>query len=217
MSNKKYSLRSYQYVRPIQSIHSIHPMIILGIIFLGFIIWQILPVSYSLISFVFNIFAIGFFFKWGPIGFMRGLHLFLLSLFMVLPLFVMNFFYTETIHWWVSPVGILLMTMLSLMGATIFNFPRLISFFMINKIITPTLGHTLIIAYNALIPLQHQWMNLQFMARLRGMRGFKRIWLIFPLFVFSVRHAERGSLSLVARGINNNKRFYFRNEYKLFK
>jgi energy-coupling factor transporter transmembrane protein EcfT len=71
------------------------------------------------------------------------------------------------------------------------------------------MGYPLLIAMNSILLFKEEFDRIKLSAKFRGLGLKDRLFALFPLLVFAIRHSQRGSLSLVTRGLNPNKSFYF--------
>ena len=77
------------------------------------------------------------------------------------------------------------------------------------------LGYPLLLAFNSVSLLRAEYQKIQINAKFRNISLVERWNTLFPLLVFAIRHADRGAMSLITRGLNENKSYYF--EVKLMK
>jgi len=89
------------------------------------------------------------------------------------------------------------------------KFEKLMLYFMQNKWISATIGYPILLALNSMSLIKSEFGKIKINAKMRGLRFFQRINMLFPLLVFAVRHADRGALSLITRGLNEDKLYYF--------
>ncbi len=98
---------------------------------------------------------------------------------------------------------------LSLLSMRQFDYCHLIYFLMRRRILSPTFGHTLILSFNSLSQIANEWDEIRLVARNRAIKIHQYPTLIFPLMVSAIRYAQRGSLALICRGINDDKSYYY--------
>lgn len=88
-------------------------------------------------------------------------------------------------------------------------YTKVILHLIIHKGLKVVMGYPLLIALNSILLFKEEFNRIKLSARFRGLGWWDRIFVLFPLLVFAIRHSQRGSLSLVTRGLNPNKSFYF--------
>jgi len=88
-------------------------------------------------------------------------------------------------------------------------YTKVILYLIIHKGLKVVMGYPLLIALNSILLFKEEFDRIRLSARFRGLGWWDRIFVLFPLLVFAIRHSQRGSLSLVTRGLNPNKSFYF--------
>ena len=89
------------------------------------------------------------------------------------------------------------------------KFEKLMLYFMQNKWISATIGYPILLALNSMSLIKSEFGKIKINAKMRGVSFFQRTNMLFPLLVFAVRHADRGALSLITRGLNEDKLYYF--------
>jgi hypothetical protein len=62
---------------------------------------------------------------------------------------------------------------------------------------------------NSIALFKDEFDRIKVNARLRDLPLKDRLSIFFPLLVFAIRHSQRGALSLVTRGLSDQKSFYF--------
>lgn len=107
------------------------------------------------------------------------------------------------------------LSIISLSSIMAINFEKIMIYFMSNKIINVNLGYPLLLAFNSISLIKSEFEKIRINARFRRLSIAKQINIFFPLLVYSIRHADRGALSLITRGLNENKTFYFSTELRL--
>ena len=88
-------------------------------------------------------------------------------------------------------------------------YTKVILFLIIRKGVKVFIGYVVFIAMNSILLFKDEFERIRLSARFRGLSQWDRLFALFPLLVFAIRHSQRGSLSLVTRGLNPNKNFYF--------
>ncbi len=71
------------------------------------------------------------------------------------------------------------------------------------------IGYACLCGLGSLSLLQAESKRITLNAKLRGIKWHQRILVWIPLLIFSLRHAQRGAMSLRARGLYENKSFYY--------
>ena len=99
-----------------------------------------------------------------------------------------------------------LVSMSSTLGIT---YTKVILHLIIHKGLKVVMGYPLLIALNSILLFKEEFARIRISAKFRGLGWWDRLFVLFPLLVFAIRHSQRGSLSLVTRGLNPNKSFYF--------
>jgi hypothetical protein len=94
------------------------------------------------------------------------------------------------------------------------NFEKIIIQSMQRKWLRPNLGYPLLLAFNSIASIKSEFQKIKINAAFRNISYFKQFNILFSLLVFSIRHAERGAMSLLTRGISENKHFYFNTSMK---
>lgn len=98
-------------------------------------------------------------------------------------------------------------SLLSLCCARCFDFSQFLYFLMSRGLLSATLGHTFLLAFNSFARVAQEWSLLRLIGRNRGRT--QPAGLMFPFMVFTIRNAERGALGLQSRGISDGKTFCF--------
>ena len=88
-------------------------------------------------------------------------------------------------------------------------YTKVILHLIIHKGLKVVMGYPLLIALNSILLFKDEFDRIRLSAKFRGLGWWDRLFVLFPLLVFAIRHSQRGSLSLVTRGLNPNKSFYF--------
>lgn len=102
-----------------------------------------------------------------------------------------------------------LLTLVSMSSTYIIQYTKVILYLIIHKGLKVFMGYPLLIALNSILLFKEEFDRIRLSARFRGLGWWDRLFVLFPLLVFAIRHSQRGSLSLVTRGLNPNKSFYF--------
>lgn len=102
-----------------------------------------------------------------------------------------------------------LLTLVSMSSTYAITYTKVILYLIIHKGLKVIMGYPLLIALNSILLFKDEFERIRLSAKFRGLGWWDRLFVIFPLLVFAIRHSQRGSLSLVTRGLNPNKSFYF--------
>lgn len=102
-----------------------------------------------------------------------------------------------------------MLSLVSMSSTYAIIYTKVILHLIIHKGLKVVMGYPLLIALNSIILFKEEFERIRLSAKFRGLGWWDRIFTIFPLLVFAIRHSQRGSLSLVTRGLNPNKSFYF--------
>lgn len=102
-----------------------------------------------------------------------------------------------------------LLSLVSMSSTYAIIYTKVILYLIIHKGLKVFMGYPLLIALNSILLFKDEFDRIRLSARFRGLGWWDRIFVLFPLLVFAIRHSQRGSLSLVTRGLNPNKSFYF--------
>lgn len=104
---------------------------------------------------------------------------------------------------------LILLSSISMGMIYVVNFEKVIIFFMRHKILSAKWGYSLLLAFNSIGSMNAEIEKIQINAQFRNIPFLERMNLIFPLLVYAIRHADRGSMALVTRGLSEDKDFYF--------
>ena len=102
-----------------------------------------------------------------------------------------------------------LLMLASMASGRIINYTKVVLFLVIHKGLKVLWGYPIMIALNSILLFKEEYEKIKLNGKLRGLSFFEKIGMLFPLLVFAIRHSQRGSLSLVTRGLNPSKSFYF--------
>ncbi|MBC7712161.1 MAG: hypothetical protein H7177_02415 [Rhizobacter sp.] len=102
-----------------------------------------------------------------------------------------------------------LLSLVSMSSTYAIAYTKVILYLIIHKGLKVFMGYPLLIALNSILLFKEEFDRIRLSARFRGLGWWDRLFTLFPLLVFAIRHSQRGSLSLVTRGLNPNKSFYF--------
>ncbi len=104
---------------------------------------------------------------------------------------------------------VLFVSFFSLTSFLVMDFEKMFVHFMSQKILSVRWGYPILIGMNSINLLKSEFERIKINARMRGLKKREFPRLFFTLLVFAIKHSERGSLSLITRGINEKKLFYF--------
>jgi energy-coupling factor transporter transmembrane protein EcfT len=104
---------------------------------------------------------------------------------------------------------IFLLSLVSMASSYAIFYTKVILYLIIHKGLKVFWGYPILIALNSIFLFKEEFDRIRLSARFRELGWWDRLFMIFPLLVFAIRHSQRGSLSLVTRGLNPSKSFYF--------
>jgi energy-coupling factor transporter transmembrane protein EcfT len=102
-----------------------------------------------------------------------------------------------------------MLSLVSMSSTYAIIYTKVILYLIIHKGLKVVMGYPLLIALNSILLFKEEFDRIRLSAKFRGLGWWDRLFVLFPLLVFAIRHSQRGSLSLVTRGLNPNKSFYF--------
>lgn len=102
-----------------------------------------------------------------------------------------------------------MLSLVSMCSTFAIIYTKVILYLIIHKGLKVIMGYPLLIALNSILLFKEEFDRIRLSARFRGLGWWDRLFILFPLLVFAIRHSQRGALSLVTRGLNPNKSFYF--------
>lgn len=108
-----------------------------------------------------------------------------------------------------------MLSLVSMSSTFAITYTKMILYLVIHKGLKVFMGYPLLIALNSILMFKEEFDRIRLSAKFRGLGWWDRLFVLFPLLVFAIRHSQRGSLSLVTRGLNPNKSFYFGYELSL--
>ena len=107
-----------------------------------------------------------------------------------------------------------LLTSLSVTSLQGLSYTEIMLYLSSNRKVPVTMAYPILMALHSIHLLKNEFMRIKLSVRMRGLSKGREFFILFPLLVFAIRHAERGSLSLVTRGINPHKSYYFNYDVK---
>jgi len=102
-----------------------------------------------------------------------------------------------------------LLSLISLSCGKILDLNQLVLYLMQVHHLSVKIGYSLIISLNSIGQLKKEFTRIMINLKLKGIPFRKRIYFMVPLIVFAFRYSERASLSLVTRGVNAEKTFFY--------
>ncbi len=102
-----------------------------------------------------------------------------------------------------------LLTSLSVSSLQGLSYTKIMLYLSSSKLMSVQMAYPILMALHSIELLKEEFMRIRLSLKMRGLSRWRQIFILFPLLVFAIRHAERGSLSLVTRGINPDKKYYF--------
>lgn len=106
-------------------------------------------------------------------------------------------------------VRLLFISLLSMSSTIAIDYTKVILYLISKKGLNVFWGYPLLLALNSIALFKKEFERIKINARLRNLPYKDKFSLFFPMLVFSIRHSQRGAMSLVTRGLSNNKNFYF--------
>lgn len=104
---------------------------------------------------------------------------------------------------------VFLVSLLSMSSGVVIDYTKVVSYLMVHKGLKLFLGYPLLLAMNSIALFKDEYERIRLNVKLRELPFFDRLNIFFPLLVFAIRHSQRGALTLVSRGLNDKKTFYF--------
>ncbi len=106
-------------------------------------------------------------------------------------------------------IRLFFVSLLSMSSAAVINYTKVILYLIVHKGLKLFWGYPILLALNSIALFKEEYDRIKINARLRDLPFKDQFMLFFPLLVFAIRHSQRGALSLVTRGLNQQKTFYF--------
>lgn len=120
-----------------------------------------------------------------------------------------TFYKAALINGLINFARLFILSLVSMCSTFAIIYTKVILYLIIHKGLKVIMGYPLLIALNSILLFKEEFDRIRLSARFRGLGWWDRLFVLFPLLVFAIRHSQRGSLSLVTRGLNPNKSFYF--------
>lgn len=102
-----------------------------------------------------------------------------------------------------------LVSLLSMSSSVVIDYTKVILHLIVHKGLKLFWGYPILLALNSIVLFKEEFNRIRINAKLRELPLRERLTIFFPLLVFAIRHSQRGALSLVTRGLNEKKSFYF--------
>lgn len=100
-------------------------------------------------------------------------------------------------------------TVVSMSSSAVIDYTKVILHLIVHKGLKLFWGYPVLLALNSIALFKTEFERIKINAHLRDLPLKDKIFIFFPLLVFAIRHSQRGALSLVTRGLNHQKSFYF--------
>lgn len=100
-------------------------------------------------------------------------------------------------------------SLLSMSSAVVIDYSKVILHLTVSKRLKKKWAYPLLLAINSIALFKDEFDRIKINARLRELPMKDKLSPLFPLLVFAIRHSQRGAMSLVTRGLNEEKSFYF--------
>jgi hypothetical protein len=104
---------------------------------------------------------------------------------------------------------VFLVSLISMSGSLVINYTKVVLHLIVHKGLKLFWGYPILLALNSIILFKEEFERIRINAKLRDLPFRDQLSVFFPLLVFAIRHSQRGALSLVTRGLNHQKSFYF--------
>lgn len=129
-------------------------------------------------------------------------------------IFKFVFYETSLAKAFATMMKLFFVSFVSIASASAIDYTKVILHLIVHRGLKLTWGYPLLLAMNSIALFKDEYDRIKLNAQLRDLPFKDRVFLFFPLLVFAIRHSQRGALSLVTRGLNDKKTFYFK--YDLF-
>lgn len=101
------------------------------------------------------------------------------------------------------------MTWVALLSSKMVNVRDVISCLLQRGWLSMQIAYAMMVGIGSIDLMRDETRRISLNAKLRGLTWRQRFLQWIPLLVFALRHAQRGAMSLRARGLNQNKSFYY--------
>jgi hypothetical protein len=106
-------------------------------------------------------------------------------------------------------IRLFLASFLSMSSGAVIDYTKVVLHLIVHKGLKLFWGYPILLAMNSIALFKEEFERIRINAKLRELPWQDQLSLFFPLLVFAIRHSQRGALSLVTRGLNHQKSFYF--------
>ncbi len=121
----------------------------------------------------------------------------------------MSFYKSSVDKAFMTMLKLLMVSFVSICSSSAIDYTKVILHLIVHKGLKLIWGYPFLLAMNSITLLRDEYERIKLNAHLRQLPLKDKIFLFFPLLVFAIRHSQRGALSLVTRGLNDKKTFYF--------
>lgn len=121
----------------------------------------------------------------------------------------MTFYKSSVDKAFMTMMKLFMVSFLSICSSSAIDYTKVILHLIVHKGLKLIWGYPFLLAINSITLLRDEYERIRLNAHLRQLPFKDKIFLFFPLLVFAIRHSQRGALSLVTRGLNDQKTFYF--------
>lgn len=101
------------------------------------------------------------------------------------------------------------MTWVALLSSKMTNPRDVITYALQRGWLSVTIAYATLVGLGSIELMQNESSRIRLNAKLRGFTNRQRFLQWIPLLIFALRHAQRGAMSLRARGLNRTKNFYY--------
>ncbi len=121
----------------------------------------------------------------------------------------MTFFKSSVDKAFMTMMKLFMVSFVSICSSSAIDYTKVILHLIVHKGLKLIWGYPFLLAINSITLLRDEYERIRLNAHLRQLPLRDKVFLFFPLLVFAIRHSQRGALSLVTRGLNDKKTFYF--------
>lgn len=121
----------------------------------------------------------------------------------------MTFFKSSIDKAFMTMMKLFMVSFVSICSSSAIDYTKVILHLIVHKGLKLIWGYPFLLAINSITLLRDEYERIRLNAHLRQLPLRDKVFLFFPLLVFAIRHSQRGALSLVTRGLNDRKTFYF--------
>jgi len=127
----------------------------------------------------------------------------------IIQFFNIAFYRTSIDHAATSMVKLFLISFLSMTSVAVIDYTKVVLYLIVHKGLKLFWGYPFLLAMNSIALFKVEFERIRINAKFRNLPKLDQFSVFFPLLVFAIRHSQRGALSLVTRGLNDQKSFYF--------